>query len=185
MAKMHGWVAAANIRLSQPMKMVYLVHCVHQCSRPSAAVAGELTTESNWKQCMQIHNSCHVLYFRQKQSSSSIKSVHQNQFVHQNTDEETSGYLSAGLSDRMSPQMWSKQMPHQPRFQHAQQHPKPSLPKDFSNYIYPSSGDELVPELDEMNIEERRRIPKHRPPPPPSASEIDDNGHETDFTMPK
>lgn len=126
-----------------------------------------------------------VLHFRQKQSSSSIKSVHQNQFVHQNTDEETSGYLSAGLSDRMSPQMWSKQMPQQPQFHHVQQHPKPNLPKDFSNYIYPSSGDELVPELDEMKIEERRRIPKHRQPPPSSTSEIDDNGHETDFTMPK
>lgn len=74
-------------------------------------------------------------------------------------------------SDRMSPQMWTKQIPHQS-----------NLRKSFSNYIYPSSGDELVPELDEMKIEERRRIPKHRQVP---VCGIDDNGHETDFTMPK
>lgn len=128
---------------------------------------------------MYWRNKPKCFYFRQKQSS--VK-AHQNQFVHQNTDEETSGYLSAGLSDRMSPQMWTKQMPHQPQFHHLQQHPTSNLPKNFSNYIYPSSGDELAPELDEMKIEERRRIPKHRPPP---VCEIDDNGHETDFTMPK
>lgn len=114
--------------------------------------------------------------FHSRQKQSSIK-THQNQFIHQNTDEETSGYLSTGPSDRMSPQMWTKQIPHQSQFHH------PHQTKDFSNYIYPSSGDELAPELDEMKIEERRRLPKHRPPPP--VSEIDDNGHETDFTMPK
>lgn len=84
----------------------------------------------------------------------------------------------------MSPRMWSKQIPHQQQMQHLQQHPRQTnLPKDFSNYIYPSSGDELAAELDEMKIDERRRIPtKHRQP---SISETDDNGHETDFTMPK
>lgn len=117
----------------------------------------------------------HINYLRQKQSS--VK-AHQNQFLHQNTDEETSGYLS----DRMSPQMWTKQIPHQTQFHNLQQHPHSHPPKDFSNYIYPSSGDELAPEFDEMKIDERRRIPKHRPPP---VSEIDDNGHDTDFTMPK
>lgn len=93
-------------------------------------------------------------------------------FGHQNTDEETSGYLS----DRMSPLMWANQM-QQP----AQSHRQPNLPKDYSNYIYPSSGDELAPELDAMKIEERRRIPKHKAP----AHLIDDNGHETDFSIPK
>lgn len=98
----------------------------------------------------------------------------QNHFVQPNTDEETSGYLS----DRMSPLMWANEMhrpPHQP-------HQKPSLPKDYSNYIYPSSGDELAPEIDAMKIEERRRLPKHKPP---VVVDIDDNGHETDFSIPK
>lgn len=97
----------------------------------------------------------------------------QNHFMHQNTDEETSGYLS----DRMSPLMWPNQMSHPTQSQH--QH----LPKDYSNYIYPSSGDELAPEMNAMNIEERerRRIPKHKPAP--TRDHI--NGHETDFTMPK
>lgn len=107
---------------------------------------------------------------RQKQIPAQAR---QNQFVHQNTDEETSGYLS----DRMSPLMWANQMQHQPQYQQQQ-----SLPKDYSNYIYPSSGDELAPELDAMKIEERRRIPKHKAP---TARDIDDNGHETDFSMPK
>lgn len=128
----------------------------------------------------QILRLYKYFFFRLKQSS--VK-AHQNQFVHQNTDEETSGYLTQ--SDRMSPVMWTKQIPHQSQFHHLQQHPhthQSNLPKDFTNYIYPSSGDELVPELDGMKIEERRRISKHRAPP---VCEIDDNGHETDFTMPK
>lgn len=107
--------------------------------------------------------------------------THQNHFVQPNTDEETSGYLS----DRMSPLMWNemqqRQHPHLHQRQH-QSHQKPSLPKDYSNYIYPSSGDELAPDVDAMKIEERRRLPKHKPPP---AREADDNGHETDFSIPK
>lgn len=99
---------------------------------------------------------------------------HNHQFVHQNTDEETSGYLS----DRMSPLMWPNQNQHQ------QQSQPQHLPKDFTNYIYPSSGDELAPEIDAMKIEERRRIhPKHKPAP--STRGIHDNGHETDFSIPK
>lgn len=94
-----------------------------------------------------------------------------NNFLHQNTDEETSGYLS----DRMSPLMWTNQ--HQ---QQQSQH-QPHIPKDFSNYIYPSSGDELAPEMDAMKIEERRRFPKHKPP----QRQLNDNGHETDFSIPK
>lgn len=97
--------------------------------------------------------------------------MRQNNFVHQNTDEDTSGYLS----DRMSPLMWANQMSHQNQ---SQQHP-PQLPKDFSNYIYPSSGDELAPEIENMKIEERRRMPKHKLP----ARDIDDN--DTDFSIPK
>lgn len=92
-----------------------------------------------------------------------------NHFIQPNTDEETSGYLS----DRMSPLMWANEM-------HRQSHQKPNLPKDYSNYIYPSSGDELAPDVDAMKIEERRRIPKHKPP----VREIDDN-EETDFSIPK
>lgn len=105
---------------------------------------------------------------RQKQTANQMR---QNHFVHQNTDEDTSGYLS----DRMSPLMWANQMEHQNQ---PQQH-QPQLPKDFSNYIYPSSGDELAPEIENMKIEERRRIPKHKLP----ARDIDDN--DTDFSMPK
>lgn len=93
----------------------------------------------------------------------------QNHFIQPNTDEETSGYLS----DRMSPLMWANEM-------HRKSHQKPNLPKDYSNYIYPSSGDELAPDVDAMKIEERRRIPKHKP----SVREIDDN-EETDFSIPK
>lgn len=93
----------------------------------------------------------------------------QNHFIQPNTDEETSGYLS----DRMSPLIWANEM-------HRQSHQKPNLPKDYSNYIYPSSGDELAPDVDAMKIEERRRIPKHKP----FVREIDDN-EETDFSIPK
>lgn len=105
---------------------------------------------------------------RQKQTAS----TRHNHFVHQNTDEETSGYLS----DRMSPLMWTNQMAHPNQSQHQQ-----PLPADFSNYIYPSSGDELAPEMENMNIDERRRISKHKI----AQRDIDDNGHETDFSMPK
>lgn len=98
-----------------------------------------------------------------------------NQFVQQNTDEETSGYMS----DRMSPLMWANQMAQQSQYQHQQHSHQQNLPKTYSNYIYPSSGDELAPEMDVMKIEERRRVPKHKPP----TREIDDT--ETDFSIPK
>ncbi|XP_031632569.1 uncharacterized protein LOC116346573 [Contarinia nasturtii] len=107
---------------------------------------------------------------RQKQMATQTR---HNHFLHQNTDEETSGYLS----DRMSPLLWANQNQHQ---QQQSQH-QPHLPKDFSNYIYPSSGDELAPEMDAMKIEERRRVPKHKPLP----RQMNDNGHETDFSIPK
>lgn len=108
-------------------------------------------------------------FFRQKQSSTQ---THQNHFAQSNTDEETSGYLS----DRMSPLMWANKMQHQNRLNQ-----QPDLSKDYSNYIYPSSGDELAPEIDSMKIEERRRISKHKPP----HFESDDKEHETDFSIPK
>lgn len=98
--------------------------------------------------------------------------------MHQNTDEDTSGYLS----DRLSPLMWAAQMQHQSQHQQQPNPHQSNVPKEYSNYIYPSSGDELAPELDAMNIEERRRISKHKAP---THRDIDHNGHETDFSMPK
>lgn len=105
--------------------------------------------------------------------------MHQNHFVHQNTDEETSGYLS----DRMSPVMsWANQMPNQSQYHRPELAHQQNRAKEFSNYIYPSSGDELAPELDAMKIDERRRIPKHKAS---QLRDIDDNGHDTDFSIPK
>lgn len=184
MAKTCETSAAEIIPLNPLMRMMapisITVHFVHQCFHPSDVVIGQFEASRYRNICQWLFVNGFLIapyqyvYFRQKQSST------KHPFVHQNTDEETSGYLTQ--SDRMSPVMWTKQIPHPPQFHHLQQHPHAHQPKDYSNYIYPSSGDELVPELEDMKIEERRRIQKHRAPP---VCDTDDNGHETDFTMPK
>lgn len=90
-------------------------------------------------------------------------------FTHQNTDDETSGYLS----DRLSPLMFTNQF---------HQTPCGKSLKDYSNYIYPSSSDETAPNKESMKMEDCRKMSKHQIP---SVLDIDDVGHETDFSMPK